>query len=350
MDPVSQAVLGGAIVEAGFRDRLGRNAGWYGAACGAAPDLDIVTMLWGDWTFLAYHRGATHSLLILPAIALGCGWLGHRFARTGSLGAWTAAALAALLSHPLLDWGTSYGTQLLWPLSDGRFALDAIAVIDPLYTLPLLVAFVVARRRRAHESSIRRAAWIALAVSSLYAGFGFWQSRIALERGHEALTEAGVEVAELRATPTLFNTIVWRLTARDATGDLVAGFVSTLASHPPAYRRLAKASHPLAERALASDEGRLFSEFAQGFVHVELEPRPGGGHAVHLIDVRYNFLTALRSSPFEAMAEFDADGRLLSVTRARRLDSMAQGAKIREELAMLVAVLGGRAYEVPAER
>ena len=56
----------------------------------------------------------------------------------------------ALLSHPLLDLCTTYGTALLLPFSRDRFALDAIAVVDLAYSAMLaagLIAGLVARER-----------------------------------------------------------------------------------------------------------------------------------------------------------------------------------------------------------
>ena len=41
-----------------------------------------------------------------------------------------------VLTHPLLDAHTAYGTQLFWPFSDERFAWSIISIIDPLFTLP----------------------------------------------------------------------------------------------------------------------------------------------------------------------------------------------------------------------
>lgn len=121
MDPVTQTVLGGSI-GALFRPKLGRKAIAIGALCGAIPDIDVVAGLAGEWATLVHHRGATHSLLALAAAAPAFGWLGYRWSGRKNFGTWTYLAFWALITHTLLDSCTSYGTQLLWPLTRHRFA------------------------------------------------------------------------------------------------------------------------------------------------------------------------------------------------------------------------------------
>ncbi|MGB1248508.1 MAG: metal-dependent hydrolase, partial [Chitinophagales bacterium] len=45
----------------------------------------------------------------------------------------------ALFTHVLLDAFTTYGTQLLLPFSDKRISFDSINIVDPVYTIPLLL-------------------------------------------------------------------------------------------------------------------------------------------------------------------------------------------------------------------
>ncbi len=43
---------------------------------------------------------------------------------------WLASA-AGIASHLLLDWITSYGTMLWWPVSDARLALSLVFIVEP---------------------------------------------------------------------------------------------------------------------------------------------------------------------------------------------------------------------------
>ena len=56
---------------------------------------------------------------------------------------WILLAILVLFTHPIIDVFTSYGTQLLAPFSRHRFAIDALPIIDPVYSLALIAALVV---------------------------------------------------------------------------------------------------------------------------------------------------------------------------------------------------------------
>lgn len=89
-----------------------------------APDIDVVAKAAGPLAEWTWHRSVTHSLLLLPLVGLVAGYALGRW-KGGALSSWIGLAVVALVSHPLLDFCTSYGTQLLAPFSDRRFALDA---------------------------------------------------------------------------------------------------------------------------------------------------------------------------------------------------------------------------------
>ncbi len=206
MDPVSQAVLGAAAAQAAFGRRLPRSAWWIGGLTGLAADLDVFINVADPMHSLLLHRHFTHALAFVPTGGLLCAavvmW--HR-AFAGSRHTVLAAAMLAYLTHPLLDACTSYGTSLFWPVSDARVAWDIVSVIDPLYTLPLLVGVIWAAIARSP-----RPAAVALAVSCLYLGFGFVQHERAAAEQRRLADERGHEVVRARVMPTLGNLVLWR--------------------------------------------------------------------------------------------------------------------------------------------
>ena len=118
MDSITQAVLGASIQGALLGRWQGRKALLYGAMLGTLPDLDVVIDYGDAVADMTYHRGFSHSLLVLSllavAITLLARWLRPNPAystRRLFLAVWLA-----LITHPLLDAFTSYCTQLLWPL------------------------------------------------------------------------------------------------------------------------------------------------------------------------------------------------------------------------------------------
>ncbi|AKJ07750.1 Putative membrane-bound metal-dependent hydrolase [Archangium gephyra] len=94
------------------------------SALAMLPDADVIAFVlripyaatWG-------HRGASHSLLLAAAVALGVA-AGTRLARGPAVKA-GLLTLAALGSHGLLDAMTTggLGAALLWPLDDTRYFL-----------------------------------------------------------------------------------------------------------------------------------------------------------------------------------------------------------------------------------
>jgi inner membrane protein len=127
-----------------------------GLVAGAFPDIDVVARLVSDLAYLRHHRGITHSLLLAPAwAALLAAAFGQVFASTrglrGAWKSWYVVTLAALLAHIAGDWITSFGTMLLAPLSDHRFALGSTFIIDlvlsGLAVLGLVLAVLWPRRR-----------------------------------------------------------------------------------------------------------------------------------------------------------------------------------------------------------
>ena len=121
---------------------------------------------------------------------------------------WLAAFLG-YATHGLLDACTTYGTLLLWPFSDVRIAWNNIAVIDPLFTLPLLFAIV--------WGLVRRSTWaprIGLAWALTYLCLGLLQHNRAAAVGESLAVERGHEGVAVSAKPTLGNVLLWKVIYR----------------------------------------------------------------------------------------------------------------------------------------
>lgn len=209
MDPITQGTLGAAFAQTrGGRLQLLKVA-FIGALGGMAPDLDVLIRSAKDpLLFLEYHRHFTHSLFFIPIGGPLVGLLaflvfGRRWSlRLKDFVIWSTMGYA---THALLDGCTSYGTQLLWPLSDTRFSWDTVSVVDPLFTLPLLAAVVAAvvRRQRAY-------AWAGCAWALFYLSLGFVQHERATAMANELAHERGHEPGRLEVKPSFANLLVWK--------------------------------------------------------------------------------------------------------------------------------------------
>ncbi len=217
MDPLTQSLLGAAAAQAVLGNRLGRVAALAGAVGGELPDVDVFLPLTDAALPMEYHRHFTHSLLLVPVIAVLAAI--PFLARARWRSQWTlilAATTIGAATHGLLDNCTTYGTYLLWPFVDRRLAWDIISIIDPVFTLALLVGVGWAlMTRKAMPARIG----IALAIA--YLGLGTLQHHRAT-RVQAALADArGHQIERGRVMPTLANILVWR-SVYEAEGRLYA--------------------------------------------------------------------------------------------------------------------------------
>ena len=228
MDSVTQAVLGAAIGGAIAPPGQRRKALLAGAALGTLPDLDVIIDYGDAVANFTYHRGFSHSLFVLPPFALLL-WLALRRWWAPVRDApwrWLAIIGLALVTHPLLDAHTAYGTQLLWPLESPPVMWATLFIIDPLFTLPMLVAIVIAAAWPAKRSSgtMIRAGLLA---STLYLGWSWTAQSIVAGHARDALAGRGLSEAPVFVTPTPFNTLLWRVVVLTNEGYL-EGFDSLL--------------------------------------------------------------------------------------------------------------------------
>ena len=210
MDSLSQAVLGasvaGAIAPEGHRGK----AMLVGAGLGTLPDLDVFIDFGGAVENFTYHRGFSHSLFVLGPFSVLLWLLLRRWwtpVREAPL-RWLAAISLALLTHPLLDAHTAYGTQLFWPLQVPPTSWATLFIIDPLYTLPLLVGVLVAAFRRKVSGTALR---VGLILSTLYVGWS-WVAQAAVRSNvDDTLASMQLQDAPVFLTPTPLNTLLWRV-------------------------------------------------------------------------------------------------------------------------------------------
>ena len=115
------------------------------------------------------------------------------------------AALVGYGLHGPLDACTSYGTLLLWPFSYTRIAWDVIAIVDPIFSLTLLVGALWALAVRQP-----RPAQVAVSLALIYLGFGVWQWNRALGLQHQLATARGQVIERGRVLPLPGSLVSWR--------------------------------------------------------------------------------------------------------------------------------------------
>ena len=210
LDPISQGAIG-----AGFAQTLQRKekilaVTWLGCAAGMAPDLDVLIQSPTDpLLFLEFHRHFTHALIFIPfgaAIVAGAlfWFVRHRLSFKESY----LACLIGYATHGLLDACTSYGTQLFWPFSDMRVAWNNVSVVDPAFTLPLLILVILAYRRQDLRFTYAGIAWVVFYLSLGWVQMeraSAYTYQVAASRGHEAS-----DISQLSMKPSFGNLLLWK--------------------------------------------------------------------------------------------------------------------------------------------
>jgi inner membrane protein len=304
MDSLSQIVLGGALAAAIAPPGHRRAALLAGAALGTLPDLDgiPIALLTDDPVLrMTWHRSISHSLFVLPIVATLIWWLFKRFGNGRVAQApmrWFWAIQLALFTHPVLDAFTVYGTQLWWPIPVAPTMWSSVFIIDPLYTLWLSIACVIAWRAR--ERIVAQRALVAgLVLSTAYLGWSLAAKTMVERAADEALAKIGLQDAPRFSVPMPFNTLLWRVVAMTPDG-YVEGERSLVADRG-AMRFREHSSDVAALREVADYDAvaRLYW-FNRGFM--KAEERDG---RLILSDLRmgfepdyiFNFAVAKRNSP-----------------------------------------------------
>ena len=140
------------------------------AAIANIPDIDFLLNIFGQTVYHFHHRGLTHSFVGLPLIfglAYFAMWLIWRKKlkenfTTRSLFIWLLTQL--LFCHFFLDFLTSYGVMLVYPLSMSRYAFPLMFIIDPVMWLILSIGSFFILRRSQEETKFRKAGIVVLAM------------------------------------------------------------------------------------------------------------------------------------------------------------------------------------------
>jgi inner membrane protein len=239
LDSITQAVLGAALQGTVLGRIQGRRSLLYGAALGTLPDLDVIIRYADPVSQMTYHRGFSHSLLVLTGLALLLAWLVNKCwpGKGYTLPRLFLAFWLVLVTHPVLDAFTVYGTQLFWPLQTTPQSWAAVFIIDPVYTLPLLAGVIYAIIK-GMTGQATRLLTLALALSTCYLGFGLAGRMAAEQRFQAALDQQGIVANEVRAVPIAFNSLVWRVLAKTPNGDYYEGISSGFDRQVPEMQRL----------------------------------------------------------------------------------------------------------------
>lgn len=329
MDSFTHALTGAVIARGIHDEKVGKWGTISGLVVGLFPDSDFVLGLFNHQFSIQYHRDFTHSLLLIPFYALFFSWIFVKISKRPYFWSFYKICLPVLLSHVLLDLLTSYGTMILSPFSDYRFAWDIVFIIDLIFSgmiiLPLLASFFLGRV----------APWIcrgSLVMLIAYVLFCWVQQGQALKEVRNFSKGLNEEVIQTAALPQPISPFRWALYV-ETEDKVYQGFVdlrkkvipmppssqSSLFAkldslyYPPGsipFESMEKSPNsPWVTRALAAEGIKFYYWFAR-FPVVKSVHSNDGRHRVEFMDVRF-YLPGIRL-PFVYYVELDDAGMVLS--------------------------------------
>lgn len=175
MDSITQATLGAAVGEAVLGKKAGYKAATWGAVLGIFPDLDVLATPFLDTVNdLYFHRNITHSFVFCIAIAPVFGWIFTKIHSQLDVNwkQWANLVFWVILTHILIDVPTTYGTQVFQPFSSYLATTDSVFIIDPLFTIPLLIGVISARAFRRSPKTGRYLNYAGLFAGAIYLFWG----------------------------------------------------------------------------------------------------------------------------------------------------------------------------------
>ena len=288
MDPISQGVLGAIVTQATKSEIKFSVAGIFGFVAGMAADLDILIRSTTDpLLFLEYHRQFTHSLVFVPIGGLVTGFflfffLGKRL-DISFLESWLMCTIG-YGTHGLLDACTTYGTAIFWPFTNDRIALSIISIVDPLFTIPAILFFIIC----------------VLKSSSIFANLGFlwmisylllgaFNQQTAINLGHQIAVERGHTDIKVEAKPSFANIWLWK-TLYEADGRFYVDAVHTgfnrrvFRGQSIAKLNLRKDFPWLKPDSQQSQDIKRFQWFSMGYVAVDPKRKN------HIGDIRFSVI------------------------------------------------------------
>lgn len=218
---------------------------------------------------------------------------------------WSWLFFWAILTHPLLDACTTYGTQLFQPFWDYRVAFNNISVVDPLYTIPFLICVILASRFGLKNKKRRIINYVGIGLSCGYLLFSFY-NKVRVDQVFErSLDEQALEYKRFTTSPTIFNNILWQGVAEGDTAYFHGVYAIT--DDEPRIRSftIIPKNHGLIKQWEDERAIKILKWFSNGYYNV-LEREDG---QLQLNDLRYGSMSMQFDREQDYVFKFLLDNR-----------------------------------------
>ena len=270
MDSITQIALGASISEAVMQNKVGRKAALWGSICGTLPDLDVLIPMGNAVKDFTYHRAESHAFFYMALVTPLIVWLItkiHPKTKEHKV-RWFILVFLSFVTHALLDSFTVYGTQLFLPFSNFPVGWSTIFVIDPLYTIPLLLGLAMLFFLTKNPKLAMKLNYLGLIVSSLYLIWTIGAKSYVISVAEDSFSKQNISVTQSTVGPSPFNTILWRVIGITDSG-YVEGVYSLFDESDDIKFKHYPSENNLLEPISNSWDVRRLQWFTKGFYKVE---------------------------------------------------------------------------------
>ena len=227
MDSITQAALGAAIGQEVLGKKIGNKGAVLGAIIATIPDLDIILFPFlSSLERLSMHRGFSHSILFSVLFSFILAWLlsKRKWMKEVSYCRSVIFSFLCLFTHIILDAFTSYGTLLYLPFSDDRVGFDSINVVDPVYTVPLLIGLLCTLWFYRKSTASKKFNRIGLVFSTLYLFSTLLIKSYANDHFISALATNDIQYTNLTSQPVGVASMRWYAVATSNDGIYIGDY------------------------------------------------------------------------------------------------------------------------------
>jgi len=316
MDNITHTLTGAIASKSGPERHHSRLIFWILIVTVNLPDIDFIIQFFGDRImYMEHHRGLSHSILFAPFFAAFVAYILKLTVKGLEFRLVFTYTLVGIVLHIFFDLITSFGTMIFYPITDARYTLDLIFIIDPWLTGSLIVFLILGRKFKRKRQTIM---WGAIAFVAVYFVLAFVNREIVRSKVDEYFTGKGIEYNRMIVLPQPFAITNWMVGVEtdDAAYQI---FTNTFQSHDDYY----VLDYPLIEpnefinAARQTDEVEFFTWFARMPVYDYFRD-DDGKHIVEYYDLQFIFNPGLAErfnttaeSPFVLRLTFDDDANLI---------------------------------------
>ncbi|MBX3618200.1 metal-dependent hydrolase [Nitrosomonas sp.] len=183
-----------------------------GFAAAAFPDIDLILRLIDILTYLNWHQGPTHSLIMLPLWAWLLAWLFSKLSRRRyNWRLFYRSACLGIAIHIAGDLITSYGLMLFAPFTTERYSLPLVFVIDPWFSLIIVIGLIASWRYPQHKIP----AIAALLALCGYVFFLWALQQHAVSIAHRYISSQTLPQEQINVLPQPLSPYHWKIIIRD---------------------------------------------------------------------------------------------------------------------------------------